>query len=194
MKTFNTIVKEGTPSFTVTLGIDQRILSRLIVMTDTHEQIGISLPRGLVLTENTLIANEDGQIVKVLCALESVSTVRADDPISLCTLAYHLGNRHVPLEIDRSGFLRYQTDHVLDDMVVKLGAKLCHEMAKFNPLQGAYAHSHSHEHAHDHEHSHEHTHSHEHSHEHTHSHEHSHEHTHSHEHLHEHTRSHEHSH
>lgn len=156
MKTFNTIVKEGAPSFTVTLGIDERIKSKLIVMTDTHEQIGISLPRGLVLQEDTLIANEDGQIVKVVCAPESVSTVSADDPVLLCTLAYHLGNRHVPLQIDRSGFLRYLSDHVLDDMVVRLGGKLIKEKAKFNPLPGAYGHTHSHEHSHTHEHTHEH--------------------------------------
>ena len=95
----------------------------------------------------------------------------------LAKVAYHLGNRHVPLQIE-TGFVRYQHDHVLDDMVRQLpgadtSVTVNVEQAPFEPEAGAYQqggghHGHSHGHGHGHSHSHDHDHSHDHSHEHSH--------------------------
>jgi len=86
--------------------------------------------------------------VQVLAAPERVSTVRCADPLLLARAAYHLGNRHVPLQIE-AGFLRYQHDHVLDEMVRGLGLEVLIEQAPFEPEAGAYQ-SAPHGHAHDH--------------------------------------------
>ena len=157
MKTFNQMVTgllpENTEYLSVELSIDDRIKSRIIAFAKTGEEVGIVTERGTTLHDGTVLTNDEHEYLKIESALEEVSTVRAATPIALTALAYHLGNRHVPLQIDDSGFLRYQTDHVLDDMVVKLGGKLVHEQAKFEPVSGAYSHHH---HANDSEHSHEH--------------------------------------
>lgn len=161
MKTFNKIaaiegaLPENSLFMSVELSIDDRIKSRIIATTKDGQEVGIVTERGTTLHDGTVLVNEDGLYLKIEAALENVSTVRAPTPIALTALAYHLGNRHVPLQIDESGFLRYQTDHVLDDMVEKLGGLLIHEQAKFEPVSGAYSHHH-HEHSHEHEHHHEH--------------------------------------
>ncbi|WP_284954279.1 urease accessory protein UreE, partial [Enterobacter cloacae] len=75
-----------------------------------------SKPRG-----GDLLCNEDGsEVIEVIAAPESVSVVRCDDPFLLARACYHLGNRHVPLQI-MPGELRYHHDHVLDDMLRQFG-------------------------------------------------------------------------
>ena len=102
----------------------------------------------------------------VKAAEEQVSTVRCDDSLLLSRICYHLGNRHVPLQIE-AGFSRYQHDYVLDEMVVGLGGSVEVELAPFEPEAGAYqsqagaGHHHHHD---DHEHSHSHDHPHAHAH------------------------------
>lgn len=79
------------------------------------------LERGHLLRGGELLADTEGsQVIRVLAAPEAVSTVRCADPHLLARAAYHLGNRHVPLQIE-PGLLRYQHDHVLDDMLRGLG-------------------------------------------------------------------------
>lgn len=141
MKTFNKIILDTDKKLkndeiiTVELSIDDRIKSRIIATTKDGQEVGILTARGTTLRDGTLLSNDDSEYLKVVAALENVSTVRASTPIALTALAYHLGNRHVPLQIDESGFLRYQTDHVLDDMVVKLGGVLVHEQANLSLYQ-----------------------------------------------------------
>lgn len=100
-------------------------------------------------------------IVEVIAADETVSTVRSDDAVLLARACYHLGNRHVPLQVE-AGWCRYLHDHVLDDMVRGLGLSVETETAPFQPEPGAYGgssggHTHGHHHAqtHSHEHSHD---------------------------------------
>jgi urease accessory protein len=90
-----------------------------------------------------------------------VSDVSSPDAVLLARAAYHLGNRHVPLQIER-GALRYQHDHVLDEMVAALGLQVTPRTAAFEPEGGAYVggHSHSHSHSHGNGHGHSHSHSH----------------------------------
>ena len=91
-------------------------------------------------------------VVVVRAAAEPVSEVCCGDPLLFARACYHLGNRHVPLQID-DGRLRYQHDHVLDDMLRGLGLQVGFAEAPFEPEPGAYggsAHGHAHAgHGHD---------------------------------------------
>lgn len=148
MLTLNRRLPSDTPaSRTVTLPYDQRIRSRLRVTLDDGSAAGVFLERGSTLRDGDCIASEDGIAVRVRAAAETVSCVRCADPLLLARACYHLGNRHVPLQID-SGLLRYQHDHVLDDMLRGLGLEVTVEQAPFEPESGAYG-GHGHSHGHD---------------------------------------------
>ncbi|AXQ47988.1 urease accessory protein UreE [Pseudomonas vlassakiae] len=138
---------------TVTLDVDSRIKSRLRVVLDDGREAGLMLERGHLLRGGELLADAAGtQVIRILAAPEAVSTVRCDDPHLLARAAYHLGNRHVALQIE-PGLLRYQHDHVLDEMLRGLGLTVLAEQAPFEPEAGAYQsapHSHSHSHGNDH--------------------------------------------
>lgn len=165
------------------LPFELRQRSRLRARLASGLEVGLFLERGIVLRGGDLLLAEDGTAIEVVAALETVSTVRDSDATRLARAGYHLGNRHVPVEIG-NGWLRYGHDHVLDDMVRGLGLTVVGEEAPFEPEAGAYGHAHAS--AHDHVvgggHSHEHD-SRAHAHEPGHSHEHGdhHEHSHSHE-------------
>ena len=115
---------------------------------ESGEEVAIKLPRGTVLRGGDLLTSTSGRGVCVIAGDESVSTVRAETAEGLARAAYHLGNRHVWLQVG-PGWIRYLADHVLDDMVRGLGLDPVAELAPFEPEAGAYsAHSHagSHEH------------------------------------------------
>jgi urease accessory protein len=136
------------PDGTVTLTLDQRVRSRLRVLLDDGREAGIVLPRGEALKQGDCLTSEDGLAVRVVAAPERVSTVATGDPLLLARACYHLGNRHVALQID-PGRLRYLHDHVLDDLVRGLGLTVTVEDAPFEPESGAYGGSaHGHDHAH----------------------------------------------
>ena len=119
-----------------------RTKSRLRTALADGEEVGIVLDRGSVLREGDLLLAADGRIVKVIAAPELVSTVTSNDPLALVRAAYHLGNRHVALQVEAQR-LRYQHDHVLDEMVRGLGLSVTVEEAPFEPEAGAYG-GHSH--------------------------------------------------
>ena len=154
------------PSLTLVLPFELRQRSRLRVTLSSGDEAALLLARGSVLRGGDGLLLSDGRAVRVEAALESVSTVRSDDAQKLARVAYHLGNRHVPVEIG-GGYVRYLHDHVLDGMVRTLGLEVVAEHAAFEPEAGAYgghshghgAHAHGHEahaHAHDGAHAHEH--------------------------------------
>lgn len=146
----------------LTLPFDARQKSRLRATLSTGEDVALMLPRGTVMRHGLRLRASDGRIVEVEAAPETVSTVRCQDPQGLARAAYHLGNRHVPLQVGE-GFVRYVHDHVLDDMVRGFGLGVEVEKAPFEPEGGAYgAHRHGggHGHGHDHDHGHEHEHEH----------------------------------
>ena len=105
---------------TLTLPFEQRQKSRLRTRMDSGEEVGLFLPRGTVLRHGDRLRAADGRVVEVRAAPETVSTGRTDDPLRLARAAYHLGNRHVALQLG-PGWLRYLHDHVLDGMVQELG-------------------------------------------------------------------------
>ena len=127
---------------TVTLSMDRRQRSRLRVRLDrSGETAALMLPRGTVLRGGDLLQSEDGRVIEVIAAAEHLSIVVATDSLLLGRVAYHLGNRHVPVEIGRE-WLYYRTDHVLDAMVVAMGVTVRHGTFPFEPEVGAY-HQHS---------------------------------------------------
>jgi len=132
------------------LPFGDRAKSRLRVTFDNGEEAGLFLERGSVLRNGDLLLADDGRVVEVRAAMETVSTVRTRDAWALARASYHLGNRHVALEIG-SGWLRYQHDHVLDDMLRGFGLVVVVEQARFEPEAGAYvsASTHAHTHSHD---------------------------------------------
>lgn len=137
---------------TLTLPFELRQKSRLVADLDSGRQILLQLPRGTVLRHGTRLRASDGSVIEVRAAKETLSVVESQNPIELSRAAYHLGNRHVPLQIDAHG-LRYQHDHVLDQMLVGLGLQPRAFEGPFEPEHGAYGHGAAHAvSAHDHEH------------------------------------------
>ena len=132
----------------LTLSFEDRQKRRQRVTLDTGEAATLDLPRGTRLRHGDLLRAENGRVIAVRAATEAVSTVRTNDPTLLARAAYHLGNRHVALEI-RAGFVRYLEDHVLDAMVEALGLRIERERRPFEPETGAYA-GHGHEAPHEH--------------------------------------------
>jgi urease accessory protein len=151
MRELKTLATHGTPTATVTLTYDERCKSRQLLKLDDGSEAALLLERGTVLADGDLLAADDGAVIAVKAAPETLSAVRTDDALVLARAAYHLGNRHVPLQIT-AGDLRYQHDHVLDDMVVALGLKVEVVTAPFHPEGGAYGRAPTHSHGHDHHH------------------------------------------
>ena len=129
----------------VVLTFDERKKSRHRTSTTCGKALGWFLERGIVLGQNDVLVCEDGTLVKVVAAEEDVSDVTGSNKLLLMRAAYHLGNRHVPLQVEDS-FLRYQRDHVLDEMVKGLGLEVTHLSKPFNPESGAYSGGHHHSH------------------------------------------------
>lgn len=124
----------------------------------------LDLAEATMLHDGDGLKLEDGRIVRVIAAHEPIAEITASDPHHLARIAWHLGNRHVPAQI-LSDCIRIGRDHVLEELMVKLGAKVSRIEAPFDPEGGAYAeetaHAHGHHH-HDHAHDHAHHHDHEH--------------------------------
>lgn len=99
------------------------------------------------LQHGDVLQGDQGELIRVQAAPETVSTLTCDDPWLLARACYHLGNRHVPVQI-MQGMIRYQHDHVLDEMLHGLGLHVVVEQAPFEPEAGAYGGGHSHSHDH----------------------------------------------
>lgn len=135
---FEVVAEDHNTTETLTLSYDYRQKSRFKTQLDNGEEVSLLLPRGKVLRHGNILRSEDGKRIKVIAAKESVSTIYSSDQFALMRACYHLGNRHVPLQIEH-GYVRYQKDHVLDGMVSGLGLSVQHETASFEPEAGAYA-------------------------------------------------------
>lgn len=127
---------------TLTLPFELRQKSRLRVTLDDGREAALILSRSGVLRSGDCLLAEDGTVVRIQAATESVSTARSDDPVLLARVCYHLGNRHVALQVGQ-GWCRYLHDHVLDEMVIGLGIQVSEEQAPFEPESGAYGHAHN---------------------------------------------------
>jgi urease accessory protein len=138
----------------LTLPFESRQKSRLVAKLDGGGQIALALPRGHVLRHGALLQTEEGHVIEVRSAAEELSIVSSADAALLLRAAYHLGNRHVPLQL-APGKLSYQHDHVLDDMLRGLGLEPSFAEEPFEPEAGAYGrgavhHHHGHDEHHHH--------------------------------------------
>ncbi len=124
------------------LPYEDRQKARLKTKLEDGSEAGLFLPRGTIPRGGDLLEAEDGTLVKIIAADEKISRVVCDEPGNMAKVSYHLGNRHVAVEIS-DNWVAYLRDHVLDDMVQGMGFSVSHAMAPFEPEAGAYA---AHEH------------------------------------------------
>jgi urease accessory protein len=134
----------------VVLDSDERHRRRIALTGVRGTAFLLDLPHATVLREGDGLVLDDGRIVRVVSRPEPLVEIAAASAHQLARLAWHLGNRHTDVQIvgDR---LRIRRDHVLEDMLVKLGATLTPLEAPFEPERGAYEHGHGHAHSHDHD-------------------------------------------
>lgn len=168
------------PSDYVTLPHDLRHLRRKLLHLQNDEMVMLDLKEAVLFHHGDILVVENGDLIEVRAADEKLFEVTAKNGQHLIELAWHLGNRHLPAQLDETRIL-IRRDHVIRAMLEGLGATVRDVDAPFQPVHGAYhshaeqAHSHDHGHAH-HEHGpncnhgHDHSHSHDHKHEHKHSH------------------------
>jgi urease accessory protein len=125
------------------LTFDARCKSRLLLRLDNGEQAALLVERGRVLRNAERVQLEDGREVEIVSAQEPLLEAISTDALLIAKAAYHLGNRHVAVQLmpDRVRFLQ---DHVLSAMVTGLGLKVNALVAPFEPEGGAYGHQHAH--------------------------------------------------
>ncbi|HEY1102771.1 MAG TPA: urease accessory protein UreE [Burkholderiaceae bacterium] len=137
---------------TVELDWDVRQKSRFDAIDSQGRALGVFLPRGTVVRGGDVLVAEDGSLVRVLAAPQPVLRITHcsahGSPFDLIRAAYHLGNRHVPIEL-KPDFLQIEPDHVLAEMLQAMHLIVNAVTAPFEPENGAYA-SGGHGHAHDH--------------------------------------------
>jgi urease accessory protein len=125
------------------LTFDARCKSRLLVTLNNGEQAALITERGRALRGGERVMLVDGREVEIVSAEESLLEAVSSDPLLIAKAAYHLGNRHVAVQLmpDR---LRFLSDHVLSDMIAGLGLRVNALVAPFEPEGGAYGHHHAH--------------------------------------------------
>ncbi|MBV8455643.1 MAG: urease accessory protein UreE [Acetobacteraceae bacterium] len=121
---------------------------RIALQTETGRDILLDLPRAARLREGDGLLTETGEIVRVLARPEPLMEINAPAPDTMVRIAWHLGNRHLPVQVIDT-LLRIRADHVIADMVTRLGGTWRTVTAPFDPEAGAYAGGHHH---HDHNH------------------------------------------
>jgi urease accessory protein len=119
------------------LPFDLRQKSRLRTKLVDGEDAWLLLPRGEILRGGDRLLANDGRVVQVVAAIEEVLHVECATAMALMRATYHLGNRHVPVQVG-DGFLRIAADHVLAEMLAGLGATLTPMRVPFEPEAGAY--------------------------------------------------------
>ena len=134
---------------TVTLVFSDRHRRRIRLIDDAGYAFLLDLPHAVRLADGDRLRLADGGVIVVRAAEEPVLTITAAGPIATAKLAWHIGNRHTPVQVLDDGRLRIIEDHVMRDMITGLGGVVEAEIAPFDPLNGAYhglggAHGHSH--------------------------------------------------
>ena len=159
----HSVIKSGdwheAASDTVVLDYNDRFIRRKLVTCASGAELMISLENTVSLNAGDGLITEEQKIIEVVAADEDVIEVRADETLLLTRLAWHIGNRHTPCQIAEDHLL-ILNDHVMEDMLRKLGASVKQVRKPFTPEGGAYGHGRTHAHDHapppgsDHHHSH----------------------------------------
>ena len=159
---------------TVSLDWDVRQKSRFDATDSEGRRLGVFLPRGTVVRGGDALLTQDGSLLRAIAAPQPVLRVTPcaehGSAFDLTRAAYHLGNRHVPIEL-RPDHLKIEPDHVLADMLRAMHLTVVEALEPFEPESGAYGqhgqhgqHGHGHGHGHGHSHGHDHSHDHHHGH------------------------------
>jgi urease accessory protein len=152
----------------ITLDRQSRYRRRVLLTTDRGHELMLDLAEATYMAHGDALDLGNGTYVKVIAAPEPLVEIHAHGPIELARIAWHIGNRHTACEIKHNA-LYIQPDHVLEEMVVGLGAHVHKVVRPFEPEGGAYGgngplneshHGHSAHHSHNHDHDHAHDHSH----------------------------------
>ena len=130
----------------VTLAFNDRHRRRLQMHDDAGAPFLLDLPTATRMADGDGLALEDGRIIRVRAAVEAVAELTCAGAGQTARLAWHIGNRHVPLEIVGDGRLRILDDHVIVAMAVGLGAAVERRQTPFSPETGAYEGGHDHAH------------------------------------------------
>ena len=132
----------------VLIDFDRRHRRRIVLTTKGGEALLIDFPQAVRLRDGDGLALEDGGIVRVRARPEALLEIHAHDDNELVRIAWHLGNRHLPVQL-LDGRIRIRADHVIEAMVEGLGGHVETIEAPFDPEDGAYAPGAIHHHAHD---------------------------------------------
>lgn len=139
---------------TVTLDYDGRYRRRIRLVTDEGDPFLLDLPQAVRLGEGDGLVLEDGGYVRVVAAAEPVADLSCRELSETARVAWHIGNRHIPIQVLPDGALRIRDDHVIVEMARQLGAQVRRHQGPFSPEPGAYASRgdghHGHAHAHEH--------------------------------------------
>ena len=120
------------------LPFDARQHSRMRVCLESGEYVAVILERGKPLRDGELLLGNDGRVIQVVAAPEAVLHVSFATPLALIRAAYHLGNRHLSVQIG-ADFLRTPEDSVVVDLLAGLGGAITRVVEPFEPEGGAYA-------------------------------------------------------
>jgi urease accessory protein len=135
----------GAPHDTVLIDFDRRHRRRIVLPTEAGMEVLLDLPQAVRLRDGDGLELDDGRIIRVTAQAEKLLEIHAHGPAELVRIAWHLGNRHLPVQLlgDR---IRIRADHVIADMVHTLGGHAHALDAPFDPEGGAYAGGHHHHH------------------------------------------------
>ncbi len=138
---------EAGETETVTLTYENRFRRRMAMVGDGGLEFLLDLPAATELGDGDFLVTEDGRHIKVIAAMEKLMRVVGKDQQHLARAAWHIGNRHLSCEI-HGRYIVLAYDHVIVDMVEKLGCSVERFEGPFNPEGGAYGQGRTHGHAH----------------------------------------------
>jgi urease accessory protein len=129
----------------VLLDFDHRHRRRLLLRTVGEAEVLLDLPHAVRLHDGDGLVLDDGRVIRVTAEPEILAEISTDDPDKLAGIAWHLGNRHLPMQVSHSR-IRIRADHVIEAMVAALGGHVEHVQMPFEPEAGAYTGGHHHHH------------------------------------------------
>ena len=148
MLTAQKITHSHHPEDHVTLDYDARFLRRKVLTTDKGVQVLVDLPKTTSVNAGDTFETTEGMLIGIVAAPEPLLEVRGQ---KLHRIAWHIGNRHTPCQIEDDRLL-IQRDHVMADMLARIGAQVREVVEPFTPEGGAYGHGRTHGHDHGHGH------------------------------------------
>jgi urease accessory protein len=137
-------LRETSGARKLLLPFELRQKRRFRAVLEDGTEVAVFLPRGAPLADGDLLEADDGALIRIVADAERVLYVTAPSDHALMRAAYHLGNRHTPVELG-NGFLKLETDPVLKEMLLRLGVQVKEDDLPFQPEQGAYSGAHRHE-------------------------------------------------